>query len=243
MTNPKQTPRRRPPSALGVIRIVIAEDHAIVREAVSNLLQRHPGIEIVGETASIRATLPILESQRPDILLADLSLEDGSAVQLVRTLRRQRIKVRILIMTGFNDDISLREVQEAGVAGLLLKEQPTEDLFTAIETVAAGGTYVSPILGDCLSKDRLASERKEPLASLSHREREVFRLIATGFDSRQIAVRLFISLKTVDSHRMSINRKLGVRTTAALVRFAHAHGITVGPRGQQADIKLRQPAG
>ena len=163
-------------------------------------------------------------------MLVDLSLEDGSGIELARVLRRSRLKTRVIIITGFRDEFSAAEALSVGVHGYILKEQPTADLlggdrdrgpWRALHLAAHGLAHADRHLAR--SEDRL-------LARLSRREREIFRLVVAGSGSKEIASRLFISVKTVDTHRTNINRKLGVRTTASLIRFAAAHGIAIAPR-------------
>jgi DNA-binding NarL/FixJ family response regulator len=214
-------------------RILIVDDHPIVRDALASLLAEKPDLQVVGVAASVRETLAMLERCSADLLLADLSLEDGNAIELVRAVRRLRLKTRVLIMTAFRDEFSASEALSAGVGGYVLKEQPTADLLAAIETVARGGTYVSPAISSRLRADTPV-ETSGGLNRLSRREREIFRLVVAGRGSKEIASKLFISIKTVDTHRTNINRKLGVRTTASLIRFAAAHGIEIAPRASTA---------
>ena len=211
-------------------RILIVDDHPIVRDALASLLAEKPDLQVVGVASSVRETLTLLEPGSADLLLADLSLEDGNAIELVRAVRRLRLKTRVLIMTAFRDEFSASEALSAGVGGYILKEQPTSDLLAAIETVAGGGTYISPIIAARLRPDAAAETATgNSLDRLSRREREIFRLVVAGRGSKEIANKLFISIKTVDTHRTNINRKLGVRTTASLIRFAAAHGIDIAP--------------
>ncbi len=210
-------------------RILIVDDHPIVRDALASLLAEKPDLQVVGVASSVRETLAMLEHCSADLLLADLSLEDGNAIELVRAVRRLRLKTRVLIMTAFRDEFSASEAMSAGVGGYILKEQPTSDLLAAIDTVARGATYVSPIIASRL-RPEAPSETASGLNRLSRREREIFRLVVAGRGSKEIASKLFISIKTVDTHRTNINRKLGVRTTASLIRFAAAHGIEIAPR-------------
>ncbi|HVZ89340.1 MAG TPA: response regulator transcription factor [Polyangia bacterium] len=219
-------------------RILIVDDHPIVRDAVASLLSENPKLQIVGATASIRETLPLIEKDAPDLMLVDLSLEDGSGIELALTVRRARLKTRVLVMTAFRDEFSASEALAAGVAGYVLKEQPTADLFAAIEAVSRGGTYVSPIIAARLRSDFPRGNEEGPLTRLSRREREIFRLVVSGSGSKEIASRLFISVKTVDTHRTNINRKLGVRTTASLIRFAAAHGIAIAPNAPSASVDI-----
>src|SRR6185369_8629317 len=116
-------------------RIMIVEDHLIVQEALVALLRARSDLEVVGAAASIREAIPLLDSTRPDILLLDLSLEDGSGLELARSLYRSRSRTRVLVMTGFGDPFAAKEAMAAGVAGYLLKDQPAADLFVAIEVI------------------------------------------------------------------------------------------------------------
>ena len=209
-------------------RLLIIEDQLIVRDALVTLLQSRSDLQVVGVAASIRAGGPLLEQTTPHLLLLDLSLEDGSGLELARMLYRARSKTRVLVMTAFGDEFAAAEAMKFGVAGYFMKEQPTSDLFAAIETVVRGGTYMSPSLAERLSADPSMND-DGPFGRLSRREREIFRLAVLGSSSRELAERLFISVKTVDSHLLNIARKLGVRTTAGLVRFAAEHGIATGP--------------
>jgi DNA-binding NarL/FixJ family response regulator len=211
-------------------RILIVDDHPIVRDALASLLAEKPDLQVVGVASSVRETLAMLEHCSADLLLADLSLEDGNAIELVRAVRRLRLKTRVLIMTAFRDEFSASEAMSAGVGGYILKEQPTSDLLAAIDTVARGATYVSPIIATRLRPEAPSETTASGLNRLSRREREIFRLVVAGRGSKEIASKLFISIKTVDTHRTNINRKLGVRTTASLIRFAAAHGIEIAPR-------------
>jgi DNA-binding NarL/FixJ family response regulator len=216
-------------------RLLIVDDHPIVRDALASLLAEKPDLQVVGVASSVRETVSMLEHGTADLLLADLSLEDGNAIELVRAVRRLRLKTRVLIMTAFRDEFSASEAMSAGVGGYILKEQPTSDLLAAIETVARGGTYVSPIIAGRLRPDTDGDSTGNSLDRLSRREREIFRLVVAGRGSKEIANKLFISIKTVDTHRTNINRKLGVRTTASLIRFAAAHGIEIAPHAATSE--------
>jgi DNA-binding NarL/FixJ family response regulator len=211
-----------------ITRLLIVEDQVIVRDALVSMLRSKSDLQIVGVAASIREGRQLLERTAPHLLLLDLSLEDGSGLELARMLYRARSKTRVLVMTAFGDEFAAAEALKFGVAGYFMKEQPTSDLFAAIETVMRGGSYMSPHLAGRLAANT-STDDLGPLANLSRREREIFRLAVLGSTSRELAGRLFISVKTVDSHLLNIARKLGVRTTAGLVRFAAEHGIATGP--------------
>lgn len=212
-----------------MIRLVIVDDHPSLRDALGVVLDAQPELEVVGGTASIRDTLRFVERCVPDMMLVDLSLEDGSGVELVRALRRLGIESRVLIFTAFQDEFAATDALSAGVQGYCLKEQSTADLLEAITVVAKGGNYMSPRMAARIRATTPNSGNDGLLASLSRREREIFRLLLAGDGSREVARNLFISPKTVDTHRLNIGRKLGVRTSADMLRFAVAHGLAIGP--------------
>jgi DNA-binding NarL/FixJ family response regulator len=212
-----------------VVNIAIVEDHPIVRDALGQLISTRESLRVAGTAGNLREAFGVLDRSQPDLVLADLSLEDGSAIELVRRGKREHPSTRFLIMTGFCNEFSATEAFDAGATGFILKKQPVADLFAAIERLAAGGVYLSPLL-------ELPPRRRAPravggnaLSRLSKREQEIFRLVVTGGDTKEIAGRLRISVKTVETHRTSINRKLGITSTASLLRFAVAHGIPINP--------------
>jgi DNA-binding NarL/FixJ family response regulator len=218
-----------------MIRILIVEDHELVRDAVAAMLADAPGMKVVGAACSVAESLPLLERHSPDIVLADLSLSDGSALDLVRWVRQSRQKSRIVILTGFTNNFAVVEALADGAMGYVLKSQSTAELLTAIRTVANGQTYVAPevaanLPAPSIDGQSLRVKRGRGLESLSRREREIFLQAVEGYATSEIARRLCISPKTVEAHRTKINRKLAVRTTADLVRFAVSHGIVVAPR-------------
>jgi len=224
-----------------MIRIAVVEDHEIVRDAVANLLADTSDMEVVGTASSIREALPLLARLRPQVVLADLALEDGSGMELVRALRRERRRAagQVLILTALVDAFAAKEALAGGAAGYLLKSQSSSELLHAIRTVATGATYVAPEIAAKiaakLAAKELASEAATDdspagLEALSYREHEVFRQVVWGYSTKDIAKRLSISVKTVETHRTNMNRKLKVRTTADIIRLAMAHGIAVAPR-------------
>jgi DNA-binding NarL/FixJ family response regulator len=212
-----------------VVNIAIVEDHPIVRDALGQLISTRETLRIAGTAGNLREAFGVLDRSHPDLVLADLSLEDGSAIELVRWGRREHPGTQFLIMTGFCNEFSATEAFDAGAAGFILKKQPVDDLFAAIERLASGGVYLSPLL-ELPPRRRIPRPADgNPLGRLSKREQEIFHLVVTGGDTKEIAGRLRISIKTVETHRTSINRKLGVTSTASLLRFAVAHGIEINP--------------
>jgi two-component system, NarL family, response regulator NreC len=217
-----------------MIRLLIVEDHELVRDALATLLGQTPGMNVVGVASGVAAALPLLEREDPDVVLADLSLEDGSAIELVRAARRASRKARVLILTAFSETFVAAEALAAGADGYVLKSQSSAELVEAVAVVAGGNVYVAPSVAAHLptvsGSALVRGKRGSGLQSLSRREQQVFLQAAAGYSSKEIARRLVISPKTVEAHRTHINRKLAVKTSAQLVRFALAHGIVVTPR-------------
>lgn len=214
---------------LPVVNIAIVEDHAIVRDALDRLISVREGFAVTGTASNLKEAFALLDRRPPDVVLADLSLDDGSAVELVRRGKRKHPNTRFLIMTGFCNEFSASEAFDAGASGFILKKQTSDDFFAAIARVASGGVYLSPLVRLPPPRPRPRGTEAHPLARLSRREEEIFRLVVTGDDTKRIAERLSISIKTVETHRTSINRKLGVTSTASLLRFAVAHGVRINP--------------
>ena len=167
----------------------------------------------------------------PDIVLADLMLDDGSAIEIIKQLRRDRLRARVIVLTGLRDLFTANEALAAGAMGYVLKAQPTSELLLAIETVANGRRYISPTIAAQLGSAAAASGTQRGLECLTQREAEILRMIANGYSNRDVASRLNISGKTIETHRGNMNRKLSLRNTVDLVRFAAAHGIGSAPLG------------
>lgn len=201
----------------------------MVRDGLADLLAAVPGLSIVGAASGVRAAIRLLGHTMPDVLLADLFLGDGSATELLRYLRRIRVKSEVVIMTGHGDRFAAAEALEEGARGYVLKSENTSELVAAIEAVAEGKRYVSPAMTLALRSHERPDEQVG-LAKLSRRESEIFRMSVMGAPAKEIARRLFISPKTVETHRCNINRKLSLRSVADLMRFAAELGITIAPR-------------
>jgi DNA-binding NarL/FixJ family response regulator len=208
-------------------RVVIVDDHIIVRDALATVLAETAGIEIVGGASTVREGVARVKETSPDVVVADMSLEDGNATEILRVVRRQRLSARIIVLTGLADGLVLAEAVREGAAGYVLKMQPVAELVDAIRTAARGGFYMSPGLGGASGLDAL---KRSGFLQLSRREGEIFRLSIKGQTAKQIAEKLFVSPKTVETHRGNINRKLGIRTTAEMTRMAVLHGVAIAPR-------------
>jgi DNA-binding NarL/FixJ family response regulator len=198
-----------------------------VAEALAKLLNSTGRFQVVGTAATIKAALALIVAGRPDVVVADLSLDDGNAIDLLRAFRRSGQRIRTLILTGFRHEFSVSEAMAAGAAGYVLKHDATVTLLDAIETVAAGGTYISAAVAPPVRYGKSGAEGDDLLGRLTAREKEIFALVVGGGVGKTIARHLGVTIKTVDTHRTNISRKLGARTTEDLLRFAAAHGIDI----------------
>ena len=199
--------------------IVLVDDHPIMRFAVRELLGVHrPDLTIVGEVETARDAVALVETAHPDLVLMDVLLPGPNGIVATREICRAHPACRVLIYTTLTEPVYAIEALAAGAAGYLLKTQGLEALSGAIDEVASGKRYLAPGIGEALGS---AGTRGDGgLAGLSTREKEVFDLVLSGYTNRRIASVLFISERTVETHRSRINRKLGVHSTAELIRFA-----------------------
>lgn len=204
-----------------MIRVVLADDHRIFREGLHRLLSSTGDVEVVGQTGNGMDALKLIFELKPDIAVVDISMPKLDGIEVVREVKRGNLGTKIIILTMHNDELTAREAIYHGASGFIIKENAFEDLMGAIKTVFAGGTFLSPsITGGVLD-----SQTDVKHSSLSYREREVLALIAKGLTNKEVAERLFISIKTVETHRYRIMQKLGLHNTAELVRYAIRKGI------------------
>jgi DNA-binding NarL/FixJ family response regulator len=207
------------------MRLVLVEDHAAYRESFALALSSLHGFEVVGQAERARDAFGAIAESSPDLVVCDFMLPDTDAVSMVRELRRRRLRVRSMILARIGHPLFVRDALRAGVGGYALKRAPLQDLCAAMTHVAAGETYLSPELRQLSPGGDVAAE--SPLGRLSAREREIFCLLVEGGSTKDIAAALFLSPKTVDAHRLHINRKLGVRSSAELTRLVAGEGFIV----------------
>ncbi len=200
-----------------VIRVALAEDQRMVREALGALLAREPDIEIVGEAASGPEALALAQAGRPDVLVLDIGLPGMDGIEVARAVRERLPTVKVLALSVHTDH-RVREMLEAGAVGYVDKSSALKELVQAIRLAMQGKIYLSPQV----TREALGTGK----TAISRREREVLALLADGKRSHEIAERLNISIATVDVHRRNIMRKLGLHTVADLTRYAIREGIT-----------------
>jgi two-component system, NarL family, response regulator NreC len=202
------------------ITIILAEDHRVVRAGLRLLLDGQPEFLVVAETADVASTERRVASQPPRVLVLDVDMPDGSSIPAIPRIRAVAPQTRIVVLTMHTEPSVAREALRAGATGFVLKEAPEAELIDAIRAVAAGRTYLNPDLGA-----RMAAERGGPPDDLSARELEVLGLIALGYTNGEIASRLYLSVRTVESHRAHIQQKTQRSSRSELVAYAREHGL------------------
>ncbi len=204
-----------------MIKVVIADDHNIFRQGLAQLLASVEDITVAGEAADGVQALKLIREVGPDVAILDLSMPSGG-LEVARAVRNEGLSTRIILLTMHNEPDKANKAIQAGVHGYVLKDNAFEDLVYALRSVARGGTFISPSLVAGVLK---SGERRKSGELLTRREREVLSLIATGLTNRQIAEKLFISVKTVETHRARIIDALDLHNTAELVRYAIDNGL------------------
>jgi two-component system response regulator NreC len=207
------------------MRLMLVEDHAVFRTALRELLSaRDSSFEIVAEAATAQDAWRQAEQHHPDITIMDLVLRGESGVSATRELCRRQRGARVLVLTAIDNPSFVRESFAAGARGYALKEQTFDEIVAAVRVVAGGMRYLPPHFDPELIGDGKPVQSEGLFGQLSAREREIFDLVVAGHGNQRIAAELFISVKTVETHRARINRKLGVHSGVELVRFAALHG-------------------
>lgn len=207
-----------------MIRVVVVDDHALVRSGVVSLLKGGGDIEVVGEGDSGESALRLVRERKPDVLMLDLSMPNGmSGLEAARRLQAQGSKVPILVLTVHNDAASARHVLDAGVRGYVTKGSTADELMRAVRKVAAGGRYLSPEIAEALAFG--ATAELNPCSVLSPRELDVSQAFARGEHVDDIAARLHLVRKTVHSYKYRAMEKLGVANLVELARLLERHGL------------------
>lgn len=208
-----------------MLRILIADDHEIVRKGVRDVIEAHPGWEVCGEAADGQAALDIALREKPDVAVLDVSLPLLNGVALTRRLKQECPATNVLLFTMHDDDETVSGGLAAGARGYVLKTDSERYLEAAISALGANRPYFSSFVSELLLDAAINDRKRSRLESFTIRELEVAQLIAEGNSNKQIARRLEISIKTVESHRSAAMRKAGARTAAEFVRFAIKHNL------------------
>jgi len=209
-----------------LIRVILADDHTLVRSGIRRILENQPGLIVVAEAADGQAALAAARSQAADVLVLDLNMEGSDGIEVLRTLKTDKPDLKVLILTMHAGREYVARALQEGADAYLLKDSAVQDLVAAIDAVMAGRSYYSPAIQQSISE--LLREGGKPtqgIQGLTEREREVLTLLARGLSSKEIASSLDISIRTVDAHRANLMRKLGVKSVALLTRAAIREGI------------------
>lgn len=209
------------------IRILLADDHGILRAGLRNLLNAEPDFEVVGEAADGIQALEMAEQTDPDLILVDINMPNMSGIEMLQQLRAKQNSTKVLMLTVHEDDGLLKKAIRAGASGYLVKRAAESDLINAIRTVMQGDMYVHPSMTRALLKDLVPASLSKSADdnTLTHREIEILRMVARGYTNNQIAQKLSISARTVEGHRANLMGKLGLHSRVELVEYAEQHGL------------------
>jgi two-component system response regulator NreC len=211
------------------IRIIIADDHQIVRQGLKVLIEKEPDMQVVGEAEDGQSTVNLTKKLRPHVVLMDIKMPDLNGIEATRQILSELPDVKIIALSMYPDQRFVMNMLKSGARGYLLKDSAFEELAQAIRLVMANKTYLCPLVTEVVVKDLVTlnpASNQTALAVLTSREREVLRLLAEGKRTSQIAQLLDISVKTVDTHRQQIVHKLGIRSLAELTKYAIREGLT-----------------
>jgi two-component system, NarL family, response regulator NreC len=211
----------------GKLRILLAEDHEMVREGLRSLVNAQPDMEVIGEAGNGQAAIERARELAPDIIIMDVSMPRMNGLQATEKLKRDLPHVKVLALTRHTDTGFLQQLFRAGASGYVLKQSTSDELVRAIRAIGSGGSYLDPAITSKVI-DKYASRKTvfndETADSMTDREEEVLRLIAWGYSNKEIAAKLDISVKTVEAHKSNLMKKLNLRSRIDVVRFALLKG-------------------
>lgn len=206
------------------IRILLADDHRLVRQGFRLILESQEEMEVVGEAGNGREVLEKAEALQPDVVVMDVTMPELNGIEATRRMRTSAPHAHVLALSVHRDAVYVREIIRAGAEGYILKESADVELLAAVRAVSEGNSYLSPEVAGAVLKD-YRRQAMSPLDLLSPREREILQLVAEGMTNKDIAARLSLSVYTIDGHRTRIMEKLGLHSVGELVRFSVRHGI------------------
>jgi DNA-binding NarL/FixJ family response regulator len=211
------------------IKILLADDHKITRQGLRSLLEKEPDMEVVAEAEEGRTTVRLARELLPDVVVMDVSMPDLNGMEAARQIRASLPNVKVIALSMHSDNLFVSEMLKSGASGYLLKDCAFEELARAIHVVVEGKTYLSPAISGVVVDEYLhhLTKTESPGSKvLTDREREVLQLIAEGNSTKQVALKLHISVKTVETHRRQIMSKLNIHTIAELTKYAIRQGLT-----------------
>ena len=207
----------------------MVDDHAIIREGLRSLLEKQPDMEVLADTDEGRKAVELVREKMPNVVIMDVTMAGLNGIEATRLITTEFPEVKVVALSIHSQRRFIADMLSAGAAGYILKECLFDELVQAIQTVAAGGRYLSPRIADVVVEDyvkRLSSTSDSPLSALTGREREVLQLVAEGKSTKQIALELHVSTKTIEANRRQIMEKLKVHSVAELTKYAVREGLT-----------------
>ena len=211
------------------IGVLLVDDHAIIREGLRSLLEKQPDMEVLADTDEGRRAVELVRELSPDVVIMDVTMPGLNGIEATRLIATEFPEVRVIALSIHSQRRFIADMLSAGAAGYILKECLFDELVQAIQAVAVGGRYLSPRIADVVVEDyvkRLSSTADSPLAALTGREREVLQLVAEGKSTKEIALELHVSTKTIEANRRQIMEKLDVHSVAELTKCAVREGLT-----------------
>lgn len=200
-------------------RIIIADDHPIIRQGVANLISERDDLEIVGEANDGKTALDLIRRMQPDISILDVQMPNVDGFEVVKTIKNEKLQTKVILLTMFNEEAFVKKVFELGVKGYILKESAISDILKCVDAISKGEFFVSPQVSNILLNMDIKQKQKNKI-ELTVSEERILKLIGTGKGSKEIADELFVSIKTVENHRSNICKKLGITGNAALLKYA-----------------------
>jgi DNA-binding NarL/FixJ family response regulator len=215
---------------MGTLRVLVADDHEVVRKGLRSILEEQPGWEVTGEASDGREAVDKVRSLRPDVSVVDVSMPGLNGLEATRQMLRNDPETRVLILTVHESDPLIREVLDAGARGYLLKSDASRDLVSAVDAIRRNKTYFTArvaqmVLDGYLDKKPRPAESDVPTSRLTPRQREIVQLLAEGKSSKEVAVALGLSVKTAETHRANIMRRINCHSVSELVRYAIRNNI------------------
>ena len=211
------------------IGVLLVDDHAIIREGLRSLLEKQPDMEVLADTDEGRKAVELVRELTPDVVIMDVTMAGLNGIEATRLIAAEFPDVKVIALSIHSQRRFIADMLSAGAAGYILKECLFDELVQAIQAVAAGGRYLSPRIADVVVEDyvkRLSTTADSPLAALTGREREVLQLVAEGKSTKEIALELHVSTKTIEANRRQIMEKLDVHSVAELTKCAVREGLT-----------------